>query len=180
MMKNETFYLAGTACGAWESRIFPALCETVVNSPNFKVRINAAQALSVIGKREHYGTFFQSTWLALLQALEQSDNLVDYNEYKRRDALQEQLCLSLAHLLRLAAKDDVVPMASVLLPLYDAVRGNWVRVISRILPEKSAALLESYRVLMELRKSNKGDGGETIPASSWDLLLKCFTDSDVC
>ncbi|XP_050073590.1 HEAT repeat-containing protein 6 [Anopheles maculipalpis] len=178
MMKNETFFLSGAA-GTWERRVFPALCETVVNSPNFKVRINAAQALTVIGKREHFGAFFQPTWLALLQALEQSDNLVDYNEYKRRDSLQEQLCLSLAHLLRLATKDDVLVMASVLLPLYDAVRGNWVRVISRILPEKSAALLESYRVLLEMRKASKGDG-ETIPASSWDLLLKCFTDSDVC
>uniref|UniRef100_A0A182XYY6 DUF4042 domain-containing protein n=1 Tax=Anopheles stephensi TaxID=30069 RepID=A0A182XYY6_ANOST len=182
MMKNDTFFLPSTSCGAagtWERRVFPALCETVVASPNFKVRINAAQALTVIGKREQYGAFFQPTWLALLQALEQSDNLVDYNEYKRRDSLQEQLCLALAHLLRLVTKEDVVPMAGVLLPLYDAVRGNWVRVISRILPEKSAALLESYRALLEKRKSSKGDG-ESIPASSWDLLLKCFTDSDVC
>uniref|UniRef100_A0A182RSQ4 HEAT repeat-containing protein 6 n=1 Tax=Anopheles funestus TaxID=62324 RepID=A0A182RSQ4_ANOFN len=179
MMKNETFFLSGAGAGTWERRVFPALCETVVSSPNFKVRINAAQALSIIGRREHYGGFFHQIWLALLQALEQSDNLVDYNEYKRRDSLQEQLCLSLAHLLRFATKEDVVPMASVLLPLYDAVRGNWVRVISRILPEKSAALLESYRVLLELRKSIKGDG-ESIPVSSWDLLLKCFTDSDVC
>uniref|UniRef100_A0A182WJ62 HEAT repeat-containing protein 6 n=1 Tax=Anopheles minimus TaxID=112268 RepID=A0A182WJ62_9DIPT len=123
MMKNETFFLAGA--GTWERRVFPALCETVVNSPNFKVRINAAQALSIIGKREHYGGFFQQIWHALLRALEQSDNLVDYNEYKRRDSLQEQLCLSLAHLLRFATKDDVVPMANLLLPLYDAVRGNW-------------------------------------------------------
>ncbi|XP_052899579.1 HEAT repeat-containing protein 6 [Anopheles moucheti] len=179
MMKNETFFVSGAVAGTWERRVFPALCETVVNSPNFKVRINAAQALSILGRREHYGEFYQQIWLALLQALEQSDNLVDYNEYKRRDSLQEQLCLSLAHLLRFAVKEDVVLMASVLLPLYDAVRGNWVRVISRILPEKSASLLESHRVLLELRKISKGEG-ESIPASSWDLLLKCFTDSDVC
>uniref|UniRef100_A0A182MKC1 HEAT repeat-containing protein 6 n=1 Tax=Anopheles culicifacies TaxID=139723 RepID=A0A182MKC1_9DIPT len=179
MMKNETFFLPGVGAGTWERRVFPALCETVINSPNFKVRINAAQALSIIGRREHYGGYFSQIWHALLRALEQSDNLVDYNEYKRRDSLQEQLCLSLAHLLRFATKEDVVPMASLLLPLYDAVRGNWVRVISRILPEKSATLLESHRVLLELRKNNTGDG-EPIPASSWDLLLKCFTDSDVC
>nr|XP_040222716.2 HEAT repeat-containing protein 6 [Anopheles coluzzii] len=178
MMKNETFFLPGAGGGSWERRVFPALCETVVSSPNFKVRINAAQALSVIGRRAHYGAFFHQTWAALLQALEQSDNLVDYNEYKRRDSLQEQLCLSLAHLLRLATREDVVSMATVLLPLYDAVRGNWVRVISRILPEKSAVLLESYRVLMELRKGKAE--GEPVPASSWDLLLKCFKDSDVC
>uniref|UniRef100_A0A182PQC7 HEAT repeat-containing protein 6 n=1 Tax=Anopheles epiroticus TaxID=199890 RepID=A0A182PQC7_9DIPT len=178
MMKNETFFLPVVGGGRWERRVFPALCETVVNSPNFKVRINAAQALSIIDKRTHYGGFFHQTWTALLRALEQSDNLVDYNEYKRRDSLQEQLCLSLAHLLRLAMREDVQTMATVLLPLYDAVRGNWVRVISRILPEKSAVLLESYRMLMELQK-DKG-AGESIPASSWDLLLKCFKDSDVC
>uniref|UniRef100_A0A182K443 HEAT repeat-containing protein 6 n=1 Tax=Anopheles christyi TaxID=43041 RepID=A0A182K443_9DIPT len=178
IMKNETFFLSGAGSGSWEGRVFPALCETVVRSPNFKVRINAAQALSIIGKRAHYGAFYQQTWIALLQALEQSDNLVDYNEYKRRDSLQEQLCLSLAHLLRLSTREDVVSMATVLLPLYDAVRANWVRVISRILPEKSAVLLESYRVLMELRKGKVE--GESISASSWDLLLKCFKDADVC
>uniref|UniRef100_A0A182Q6Z2 HEAT repeat-containing protein 6 n=1 Tax=Anopheles farauti TaxID=69004 RepID=A0A182Q6Z2_9DIPT len=182
MMKNETCFLpasGGSGGGNWERRVFPALCETVINSPNFKVRINAAQALSVIGRRAHYGPFFLPTWTALLQALDQSDNLVDYNEYKRRDALQEQLCLSLAHLLRQAMREDVVSMATALLPLYDTIRCNWVRVLNRILPEKSASLLESYRVLLELRKSKpEVDGGSSI--SSWDVLLNCFKDSDVC
>ncbi|XP_053673050.1 HEAT repeat-containing protein 6 [Anopheles nili] len=177
MMKNEAYFTLTTSSASWERRVFPALCETVVNSPNFKVRINAAQALSVVGRRSYYGSFFQTIWATLLQALEQSDNLVDYNEYKRRDSLQEQLCLSLAHLLRLAAREDVPLMAAPLLPLYDAVRGNWVRVISRILPEKSAAMLESHRVLLDLRKSKVEN--EQTQASCWDLLLDCFKDSYV-
>uniref|UniRef100_A0AAG5D991 HEAT repeat-containing protein 6 n=1 Tax=Anopheles atroparvus TaxID=41427 RepID=A0AAG5D991_ANOAO len=175
MMKNEASYLTPAGAGArWQQCVFPALCEAVVHSPNFKVRINAAQALSVVSSRAHYGvTFFYSIWAALLQALEQSDNLVDYLEYKRRDTLQEQLCLSLAHFLRLATREDIAPMAAALLPLYDAVRGNWMRVVNRILPEKSVALMESYHLVVKQRQARPGVV-DPVPESSWSLLVKCF------
>ncbi|XP_058066119.1 HEAT repeat-containing protein 6 [Anopheles bellator] len=183
MQKNESFFMAtGGWCAAWQKRVFPALCEVVVNCPNFKVRINAAQALTAPDRRSYYGgSHFIAVWTALLQALEQSDNLLDYNEYKRRDTLQQQLCLSLAHCLRLASGDDVSPMAAVLLPLYDAVRQNWVRVVNRILPEKSALLLEAHHVLLEQRRPQGRKErlpNESVPDSAWNLLLKCFDCGD--
>ncbi|XP_050093715.1 HEAT repeat-containing protein 6 [Anopheles aquasalis] len=178
MQRNEAFFTGAAASQiAWQKRVFPALCEVVVNSPNFKVRINAAQALAVVERRSHYGgTYFHTIWTALLQALEQSDNLQDYNEYKRRDTLQEQLCLSLAHCLRLATREDIGPMAAILLPLYDVVRQNWVRVINRILPEKGDILLESYLLLLDQRKrQTAGATGDSHPPdSSWKLLIQCF------
>uniref|UniRef100_A0A2M4CGA3 HEAT repeat-containing protein 6 n=1 Tax=Anopheles darlingi TaxID=43151 RepID=A0A2M4CGA3_ANODA len=177
MQRNETFFTGAAASPtAWQKLVFPALCEVVVNSPNFKVRINAAQALAVAERRSHYGgTFFYTIWTALLQAMEQSDNLQDYNEYKRRDTLQEQLCLSLAHCLRLATREDVGPMAAVLLPLYDVVRQNWVRVINRILPVKGDVLLESYLLLLDQRKRQTTGAGDLHPPdSSWKLLIRCF------
>ncbi|XP_035792206.1 HEAT repeat-containing protein 6-like [Anopheles albimanus] len=179
MQRNEAFFTGAVVSQTgWQKRVFPALCEVVVNSPNFKVRINAAQALTVAERRSHYGgQYFHTIWTALLQALEQSDNLQDYNEYKRRDTLQEQLCLSLAHCLRLATREDVGPMAAVLLPLYDVVRQNWVRVINRILPEKGDVLFESYLLLLEQRKrqTTAGAGGDSQPPdSSWKLLIQCF------
>ncbi|XP_058125847.1 HEAT repeat-containing protein 6 [Anopheles ziemanni] len=180
MLKNEASYScpAATDKARWQRCVFPALCDAVIHSPNFKVRINAAHALSVVSKRAHYGaTFFHTNWVALLQALEQSDNLVDYLEYKRRDTLQEQLCLSLVHFLRLATREDIAPMAAALLPLYDAVRANWTRVVNRILPEKSVALMESYHLLVKQREG-RSVGVDSVPESAWNLLVKCFECTD--
>ncbi|KXJ81451.1 hypothetical protein RP20_CCG019819 [Aedes albopictus] len=151
----------------WQKQIFPALCQIVINSNNFKVRINASAALSVIDSRSHYGSYFLTVWSSLLKALEQSDNLMDYNEYKHRDNLQEQLCLSLSHFLRLAAKDDLPAMAAELLPLFDAVQQNWDRVVNRILPEKSAKLMEAHVKLQESARNPD-------VKNAVQMILKCF------
>ncbi|EAT38851.1 AAEL009289-PA [Aedes aegypti] len=166
VMRNDLMFSEGSRID-WQKQIFPALCQIVINSNNFKVRINASAALSVINVRSHYGIYFVTVWSSLLKALEQSDNLVDYNEYKHRDNLQEQLCLSLSHFLRLASKEDLPAMAGELLPLFDAVQQNWDRVVNRILPEKSAKLMEAHVKLQESARNPE-------VKSAVQMILKCF------
>ncbi|XP_055605953.1 HEAT repeat-containing protein 6 [Uranotaenia lowii] len=169
MMRNDLMFSEGQRI-EWQKQIFPALCQIVINSNNFKVRINSASALSVISIRAHYATYYLEIWSSLLKALEQSDNLIDYNEYKHRDNLQEQLCLSLSHFLNLATREDLGPMACELLPLVDAIRQNWVRVINRILPEKSVKLMEAHVRLKELHSTLKSSESR----SAAEMILNCF------
>lgn len=71
--------------------MFKVLTELVIGFKNLKVRINAALALSSPSSRNHYGRFFIPVWIALLKALENSQNIDDFNEYKHRDNLMEQV-----------------------------------------------------------------------------------------
>lgn len=73
-------------------RMFTVLTELVVAFKNFKVRINAALALAAPRTRELYGEFFVAAWIALMKALETSQNMEDFTEYKHRDHLIEQVC----------------------------------------------------------------------------------------
>uniref|UniRef100_A0A1Q3FXF7 HEAT repeat-containing protein 6 n=1 Tax=Culex tarsalis TaxID=7177 RepID=A0A1Q3FXF7_CULTA len=170
LMRNDLMFSAESHRIDWQRQIFPALCQIVINSNNFKVRINSAAALAVVDNRAHYATHFVPIWTALLKALEQSDNLIDYNEYKHRDNLQEQLCLSLSHFLRLANRDDLPAMGQELLPLVDAVRANWDRVLNRILPEKSAQLIEANVRLREMQPLLKSAEAKTAA----EMILNCF------
>lgn len=90
-MKNLALFKSYNGNFNWQKIIFPSLCNLIVNNSNFKVRINGAAALTVINKREHFGIYMNQIWSSLLLAIEQSDNLVDFNEYKHRDNLQEQV-----------------------------------------------------------------------------------------
>ncbi|XP_038119587.1 HEAT repeat-containing protein 6 [Culex quinquefasciatus] len=170
LMRNDFMFSPESNRIDWQRQIFPALNQIVINSNNFKVRINAASALAVVENRAHYSTHFIPIWSALLKALEQSDNLIDYNEYKHRDNLQEQLCLSLSHFLRLATRDDLPPMGQELLPLVDAVRSNWDRVVNRILPEKSAKMIEAHVRLREMQPLLKSSEAKTAA----EMIMGCF------
>lgn len=74
-----------------QSTIFPVLCNLVHNFRNFKVRINAALALGVPEHRALYGQHFGAVWTALLAGLDNSEHMADFNEYKHRDALLDQV-----------------------------------------------------------------------------------------
>lgn len=75
----------------WQNLVFPNLSNLIKNCSNFKVRINAAIALGVPSERQYYGKYFHIIWTALLEALQQSDHMIDYNEYQHRDNLVEQV-----------------------------------------------------------------------------------------
>lgn len=137
----------------WQTLIFPALCGIIVDFPNFKVRINAAAALAVPERREQFsGVHFATVWTALLESLEQSDHIADFNEYMHRDNLVDQLCLAVAHHIVLAGIGDL-PMMAGQLKRFDSITAKWLRVHNRMVPEKAASLLAAGVQLKTLQSA---------------------------
>ena len=110
-------------------------------------------------------------WSLLLEALEQSNHLIDFNEYKHRDSLQEQICFSIAHLINLMLIEDTLAMKNELFPLIDITKQNWERVLNRLLPEKSATLLSATRKLKEWDQSNAKSPEQK---NALRILFACF------
>lgn len=162
MMRNEgIFNLQNPHSFQWQSLIFTALCELVVKNSNFKVRTAAAVALAVPEKRSYYETNFGSVWKALILGMEQAANLQDFNEYKHRDKLLDQLCMSISHLILVSEQKDLGQMKADLLPYLDVTKQNWFRVVNRILPEQAGPLLEAVAKVKTLNDA--------------EILQTCFT-----
>ncbi|XP_044253365.1 HEAT repeat-containing protein 6 [Tribolium madens] len=147
-MKNSSIF---SLENNWQEKIFHSLSDLVVNFRNFKVRINAALALSSPHKREFYGQFYQPVWISLMKGLETSENVADFNEYKHRDNLVEQICLTLGHLMTLLTKEDLTYIK-------DSVNSGYLkiqmkRVWEKLLPEKSTVLYDAQTYVTNL-KSN--------------------------
>lgn len=165
-MKNSVFFDSSLKF-KWQELVFPALCTVIRTSPNFKVRINACVAFTV-PNRDHFGNLFISIWSCLLGALEQSNNLTDFNEYKHRDTLQDQLCTSMCHILSISNAEDVGPMKNEVFPLIDITKQNWNRVFNRTLPECQGKILTAVNSLKSLEcKSSE-------QRNSVDILVSCF------
>lgn len=96
-MNNAVFFetpelVAGSGkAPSWRALVLPTLCKLIVDFPNFKVRINAAAALAVPARREWLAEHFGAVWSSLLEGLEQSDRIDDFNEYQHRDNLVDQV-----------------------------------------------------------------------------------------
>lgn len=71
--------------------MFQTLTSLVVNFRNFKVRINAAAALATPVSRAMYGTHFVTIWDGLMNGLDNSQTMEDFNEYKHQDNLVNQV-----------------------------------------------------------------------------------------
>lgn len=55
------------------------------------MRINAASALAVPTNQTFLQNHFAYIWSSLLEALNRSDEITDFNEYQHRDHLTEQV-----------------------------------------------------------------------------------------
>lgn len=170
MMKNLIVYDERLK-PKWQDLVFPALCSIIKTSSNFKVRINAAISITTPAERQHYGQYFMDIWSLLLLALEQSNHLIDFNEYKHRDSLQEQICFSISHLINLMLMEDTVAMKNELFPLIDITKQNWERVLNRLLPEKSATLISATGKLKEWLQ-NKPKSPEQ--KNALQIMFSCF------
>lgn len=166
LMKNSVFF-GKELKFKWQDLVFTSLCDIIKTSPNFKVRINACMAFT-IPSRDHFGVHFVDIWSCLLVALEQSNNLTDFNEYKHRDTLQDQLCLSICHLLTITSANDVVQMKNEVFPLVDITKQNWNRVFSRWLPESQGKILSASSSLKKL------DCRSPEQKNSVEILFLCF------
>ncbi|EDO41325.1 predicted protein, partial [Nematostella vectensis] len=109
----------------WTGTIFSALESVIRDCKNFKVRINAVLSLSIPKERHCYGDVnqFVSIIATLSSALEATNTLTDFSEFKYRDTLRQQLCNTLCHLISLVAVEDLPHLSPVLDPCKDSLRG---------------------------------------------------------
>ncbi|XP_033168392.1 HEAT repeat-containing protein 6 [Drosophila mauritiana] len=137
LVKHRAFFANNRLAGI----LFPTLCQLVVQHANFKVRTNAVGVLLQVEQRQDFSAHFPLLWRSLLDALVRSNLLESFEEYNHRDALQQQLCLAIAHLLLLARSSDLPMMRESLEEdRLEEVRATWRRVAFRIVPEQSDPL----------------------------------------
>ncbi|GJQ86916.1 hypothetical protein Trydic_g11786 [Trypoxylus dichotomus] len=146
-LKNDAIYVE---THIWQKHMFDHLTNLVIGFKNFKVRISAALALSCITSRKNYGEYYFSTWRALLKALENSENMEDFSEYKHRDNLVDQVCLSIGHLATLLASGDIHILQDDVVFYCELLKSNMQRVYERVIPEKASCLATAEEHLRNL------------------------------
>ena len=69
------------------------LCLAMKNSKNFKVRINASQALQTACQRSKYGTaeLYSTVWKYVIEGMVESKNTQDFDDYKYISSLSHQV-----------------------------------------------------------------------------------------
>ncbi|XP_069701845.1 HEAT repeat-containing protein 6 isoform X3 [Periplaneta americana] len=137
MMRNTYLYSENST---WQNSVFTTLTKLVQSVRNFKVRINAALALSIPSSRQFYGPYYIAIWNALLAGLDNSQNMEDFNEYKHRDNLLDQICLTLSHLASMATRDDLGSLHDVLVFHLDTLQQHLLKFHERVVPEKTSVL----------------------------------------
>jgi HEAT repeat protein len=85
-----------------------ALITALVTTTNFKVRINAALALSVPTTQQAYGNRFAAVWKVILDSFKRVDSTDDPVGFQYKPLLIEQLLMTLLHLVRLITARDVI------------------------------------------------------------------------
>lgn len=88
--------------------LFSELCNALANDKNYKVRIQAAWALSFI-RNAHGIKCENKVWDATLRAYLNASEATDYKEYKYVKTLMRQLRLTISHLLEIADLDHEEP-----------------------------------------------------------------------
>ncbi|XP_001604646.2 HEAT repeat-containing protein 6 [Nasonia vitripennis] len=124
----------------WKDKVFPGLCDLVCNSPNFKVRTNAAWALSVCNSYEKY---IVTLWKSIIFGLENSQHVPSYIEYPHRDALVQQLCITLCHL---AVHTDISELESLWVEVkdhFEDLSQHLKHFQEHVLPEKAGDLIKA-------------------------------------
>lgn len=125
---------------SWKDQVFPELCTLICNSPNFKVRTNAAWALSSCNC---YGKYTIMMWKSIVLAFENAQHVPSYVEYPHRDALIQQLCLTLG---RVAAYTEKSELQSLWLEIGDHIEeiSNFMKQFQEtVLPEKLGDLIKA-------------------------------------
>lgn len=140
MLKNPELYEHNINC---QITIFPVLCNLVHNFRNFKVRINAALALGVPEHRTLYGQYYTAVWKALLAGLDNSEHMADFNEYKHRDALLDQICCSLCHVASLVTVDDLTGLHDEIAIHKDTLQQHLRRMEDSVVPERAGVFLSA-------------------------------------
>ncbi|XP_061163365.1 HEAT repeat-containing protein 6-like [Saccostrea echinata] len=140
MFKNTLLNFGGAP---WTQDLMVTLCAVVKDCKNFKVRINAALALGSPSERGHYGDcqLFSFVWESLVIALETSEDITDFAEFKYRNNLNNQICTSILHLVTLLQAIDLDILHHLLLERSEVISVHFDRF--RTSPQDSNSTLES-------------------------------------
>ena len=86
MLRNAPLLVSALG-STWLADMFSSLCNAVKDCKNFKVRINAALALSVPKERGFYGSTdqFLAIWQSLFIGLQNAEIVTDFSEVKYRE-----------------------------------------------------------------------------------------------
>ena len=86
MLRNAPLLVSALG-SVWLNDMFSSLCVAVKECRNFKVRINAALALSVPKERGFYGSTdrFVDVWQSLCLGLQNAEIVSDFSEVKYRE-----------------------------------------------------------------------------------------------
>ncbi|XP_077996052.1 HEAT repeat-containing protein 6-like [Glandiceps talaboti] len=122
MFKNSDLPV-GTA--SWTGDIYDALLGVVADCKNFKVRINAALALAIPTSREKFGTVdqFCKVWKCLVDALEGTEEVTDFSEFKYRENLRDQLCTTMSQIACHVEVGDLQGLSPILQGRVEMLKG---------------------------------------------------------
>ncbi|GBP30966.1 HEAT repeat-containing protein 6 [Eumeta japonica] len=137
IMKNDVLY---TAFSGWQKRVFFSLCDLVEGCKILKVRITAATALRAPRTRDQYAEWFTQIWRSIMAAMEAAANFDDFNEYKHKDNLIEQLCVTLSHLCCLLKPSDLPDILDPLSFHYECGKGLFTQLPHKLPPENASCL----------------------------------------
>ncbi|KAH9644896.1 hypothetical protein HF086_007984 [Spodoptera exigua] len=140
-----------------KNQVFSSLCSLTRECKNLKVRINAAAALRAPSARAQYAEHYALVWRGVLAAMENAADVDDFNEYKHKDNLIEQLCVTLAHLCCLLTQADLADILDPLVFHYENAKATFTQVCHKLPPENASCLkiLQAAKyVTVDLTASN--------------------------
>ncbi|XP_023946380.1 HEAT repeat-containing protein 6 [Bicyclus anynana] len=136
-MKNDHLF---TCLTGWQGKVFSSLCTLAQDCKNLKVRINATVALRAPEHRTQYGDQYVPLWRGVMAAMETAANVDDFNEYKHKDNLIEQLCVTLAHLCCLLKASDLPDILDPLIFHFDCAKALYTQSYHKLPPENASCM----------------------------------------
>ncbi|XP_077298499.1 HEAT repeat-containing protein 6 [Arctopsyche grandis] len=154
ILKNITLY---NNLGKWQESVLESLCELLGTCRNLKVCIHAASALCSPMNRRYYGDSYIAVWTSILKALNSVYHTEDFTEYKHKNNLIDQLCVTLSHLACSITSEDLADVLNPLCFYWEIAAKLLQEVIQRTEPqsETCSKLLNAAKyVTTELSSSN--------------------------
>lgn len=156
---NETVKLADMD---WAPSVFSILLVLLRDSPNYKIRIQAAAALAVPVTTLDYGGSFSDVIQGVELALENlSTDQITPSSFRYRTALEKQLTSTMLHLLALASNSSHQPIMDFLVKKASFLE-EWLKVLCLSLGETSTELESENNCMVNQKK-------DMISRATWSL-----------
>ncbi|XP_058197735.1 uncharacterized protein LOC131313432 isoform X2 [Rhododendron vialii] len=156
---NETVKLADMD---WAPSVFSILLVLLRDSPNYKIRIQAAAALAVPVTTLDYGGSFSDVIQGVELALENlSSDQITPSSFRYRTALEKQLTSTMLHLLALASNSSHQPIMDFLVKKASFLE-EWLKLLCLSLGETSTELESENNCMVNQKK-------DMISRATWSL-----------